>query len=218
MLDLVKVGKPRQEYKNWKDQTFLSLDEYLLAARKAISYFGRRLRNGLDIEMLSSEDCVSDVAYMMMKADWQYDSSEEMTQYNFRNNYALFAIRSYMTRRQRKSKQPSAKTRSLNDSIVHSNHKLYDSKEIQLYTVTIDKKAQDPAQIVDDAENRQFINSKINDSSLSKKEEYCINEYYSNHKTYNDIGTELNLTKERVRQIINNAMIKIRRNISCLSG
>lgn len=57
-------------------------------------------------------------------------------------------------------------------------------------------------------------------SSLDCRERYIINEYYleedENSKTLEHIGADLNLTKERVRQIRDRALRKIRNNSSSL--
>lgn len=55
--------------------------------------------------------------------------------------------------------------------------------------------------------------------TLSPRENYIINEYFLNEegtKTLEIIGAELNLTKERVRQIRDKALRKIRNNSSSL--
>ncbi len=211
MLDLVKVGQQRTKRKEWTDDQFLSLSDYILAAKKAIKYFGPRLRPGLDREMLNSEDSISSVANAMMQADWQYDPTRGMTKYNLRNNYALYAMRSYMSRMNRKSKKPHNKKISLNRTLDAGQ---MGGRGMQLYSTIVDMKSINPSKVLTDKEQTNYIQNCINKSGLTVKQQYCINEYYSTNKTYDEIGKELDITKERVRQHINNALIKIRKNVN----
>jgi len=218
MLDLVGIGKPKHKLDDWKCKEFLSLEEYLDGAKKAIKYFGPRLRSGLDIEMLNNEDSVSQVAYSMMKADWQYDptkfdETQQMTRYNLRNNYALYAMRSYMSRMKKRSKMPRYNSLSLNTRLGDAGS----GRLLELYNIVVDKKSHTPTKILLDKEQQTYINKCIEKSNLSEKQQYCFNEYFTTNRTLAEIGEDLDLCKERVRQIICHAVIKIKENL-CFSG
>lgn len=52
----------------------------------------------------------------------------------------------------------------------------------------------------------------IENSNLTEKEVYCLKSYYKDLKVFESIGKSLNLTRGRVRQIINKAIYKLKRS------
>ena len=66
-------------------------------------------------------------------------------------------------------------------------------------------------EVTDDIRNKML--SVIHSSELlSKREKHCLIEYYKNNRTYIEIGKDYSITRERIRQVIELGLSKLRRN------
>ena len=58
-------------------------------------------------------------------------------------------------------------------------------------------------------ETRQNFAKLLDNGVISDRLTYCIKEYYRNNRTLEDLASELNVTRERVRQLIASAKEKL---------
>jgi len=72
---------------------------------------------------------------------------------------------------------------------------------------TIEERTEgDPFDAIADADFKKFIQADLN-----KRERYILLAYYFDGRTYQDIGRSLGVTRERIRQILEELLEKIRR-------
>ncbi len=212
LLQLDGIGNQKISYKNASSVQFDSLAEYILLAKKSISKFANKFYNGLATKMLKDEDAVSSVANAIMMADWRYDENYEnemggkKTKYSYRNQCALWAIQTYVTKNYKKSKRVKNQVLSLDYADQDDDHSACSYVE--------DSKAKDPQQILIDKEKNENISELIeqllNLDCISERQRAYIKLYYFEDHTFEQIGKKFNLTREAVRQSMNKALSLIR--------
>jgi len=211
MIDIVSVGNRKLNYKDHEDIEFESLDFYLNLAQKAIAKFGKNFSSNLSKEMLKSEDAISNVANCIMMADWRWDkdrkgeTGQQKTKYSYRNQCAIWAIKSYVSRKKNnKSKRG-----------IEINNSFDNSEEYSLLDILcVDKK--NPLDIllkVEHDENlKQYFNTILSSENKILTPRQCeyIKMYYFDNKTFAEIGQKFSITREAVRQGIKKAIEKIK--------
>lgn len=213
MIDIVSVGNQKLNYQDHSDISFESLDFYLNLAQKTISKFGKNFSSNIAKEMLSSEDAISNVANAIMMADWRWDkdrrgeTGQQKTKYSYRNQCAIWAIQSYVTRKKKKSKKKLVE-------VYHDNK----DKELSLLDIVSDGVALPIDTIIDNEQKsdlKKYFETILSESFglISEKQAQYIKLYYFDNLTFSDIGKKFNVTREAVRQGIKKALEKIR-NIS----
>jgi RNA polymerase sigma factor (sigma-70 family) len=200
MVDCVGIDIDNKNLPDKEEKEFMSLDEYLSVSKKALRYFMSRLRPDLVESVCDDEDVISNVAYAMMIADWKWKEDGGRTRRSFRMNYAWYAVRSYIARRA-KYRAKYGKMLSINDSDEDFIFQFIDEKQADPLDIIIGSKY--------DNEMRE-INKCLSSELLTPRERYCIREYYFKEKTYKEIGEKIEVTKERVRQLINSSKDKMR--------
>ena len=208
MLDIVSVGSQKVEYKDHSDIKFESVAFYTNLAEKTIAKFAP---SNIAKEMLKSEDAVSSVANAIMMADWRWDENREgktgqkKTHYSYRNQCAIWAIKSYISRKRNKKGK----------TVDHCfNNYGYDD-ELSLLDILSQDTDEQIDQIIkaEDKENlKDLINTIIDPSKGILTEKQCayVKLYYIENMTFADIGKKFNLTREAVRQGLNKALEKLR--------
>lgn len=186
-----------------KNHKFETLTQYLLLAKKTISKFGPKFYNGLSNEMLKNPDAVSDVATAIMSADWKFDpdrvgkSGEKKTLYSYRNQCALWAIKSYVSNKYKKKKNMS-----LDFEIDTDSQKLRASIK--------DERAIDPLEILIENESTENLSITTKDllssNLLTDKQRDQIRMYYFEDQTLGQIGETYNVSREAIRQNIKRAI------------
>ena len=184
-----------------------SLDTYLNLAKKTISKFGPKFYNGLSVEMLKNSEAVSDVATAIMYADWRFDpertgkNGQKKTLYSYRNQCAIWAIKSYVTNKYKKRKDMS-----LDFEIEPESQKLN--------TTLKDKTAMSPLDELIEKEYTENLSKNIeyllNNTCLSEKQKQQIKMYYFDNETLSSIGKKFGVSREAVRQNIKRAIELIR--------
>lgn len=212
MIDIVSVGKQKITYQDHSNVEFESLSFYVTLAQKTIGKFANNFSSTLAKEMLNSEDAISNVANCIMMADWRWDkdrkgdSGQQKSKYSYRNQCAIWAIKSYVTRK--KSKKNKAHKIEIDTGGDQEFYSLLD---------ILPDKADSPVDILIKREKenitsnlfKQILSNKI----LSARQEQCIKLYYLEDMTFAEIGKMFNITREAVRQNIKKSLEKIRKLI-----
>jgi len=180
------------------EKSFDSLSTYISLAKKTISKFGPKFYNGLSTEMLKNEEAISDVATALMYADWRFDadrpgkSGQKKTLYSYRNQCAIWAIKTYVTNKYKSKKHLS---------LDHDN-----DNDQKLDSMIPDTKQQNPVDCLIDQEYHANLSVDIetlfSSSALSSKQKEQIEMYYFQDKTLSEIGKEFGVSREAVRQNI----------------
>jgi len=180
------------------EKSFDSLSTYISLAKKTISKFGPKFYNGLSTEMLKNEEAISDVATALMYADWRFDadrpgkSGQKKTLYSYRNQCAIWAIKTYVTNKYKSKKHLS---------LDHDN-----DNDQKLDSMIPDTKQQSPVDCLIDQEYHANLSVDIetlfSSSALSSKQKEQIEMYYFQDKTLSEIGKEFGVSREAVRQNI----------------
>jgi len=204
------IGKHKIEYPNHEDVQFSDLSEYVLLAKKAISKFANRFYNGLSRKMLYDEDAVSNVAYCIMLSDWRYQENykkdHNKTRYSYRNQCALWAIQSYVTKTYKQNK-----TKNVTYSLDYSHNT--DDESMTAYTFIRDQNDKEPIDnIIYEEEqnlNKEIISKLLSTKNISDRQKEYIKLYYFHDMTYDQIGKRFSLTREAIRQSIRKAIEKM---------
>lgn len=180
------------------EKTFDSLSTYISLAKKTISKFGPKFYNGLSTEMLKNEEAISDIATAIMYADWRFDenrkgeSGQQKTLYSYRNQCAIWAIKTYITNKYKQRK---------NLSIDQENS--YDQGASEILP---DHRQKNPVDILIEEESAELleldIDMLLNNSLLSEKQRQQIVMYYFDNETLSSIGKKFGVSREAVRQNI----------------
>lgn len=208
------IGNQKISYQDHKNVDFSCLSDYLIMAKKSISKFANGFYNGLAMKMLKDEDAISNIAYSLMLADWRYDenyqskNSQKKTQYSYRNQCAIWAIQSYVTKNYGKKKSGKQKVLSL-DYCPSEN-------ENDSYHYIEDTRSPNPlSQIIEDENletNKKYVKNLLETTNISDKQREYIHLYYYEGFTFEEIGKQFEMTREAIRQSIKKAIAKIKEN------
>ena len=212
MIDIVNVGDQKTTYPDSATIQFESLEFYLKLARKTIAKFGQSMGNGISKEMLSSEDAVANVANAIMMADWRWDpdrygaTGQQKTKYSYRNQCAIWAVKSYVSRKYKKNKSKKQENLSI-DSYL-------DSSSESSFKNLLPSKCLDPLSILIENESsstvRDYVNDIINSDILTERQRLYLKYYFIEDMTLEDIGKKFSITREAVRQGIQKACAMLR--------
>jgi RNA polymerase sigma factor (sigma-70 family) len=213
LLQLNGVGEQKIKYKDHSEIEFDSLNTYLLLAKKAISKFSPKFYNGLCSKMLKDEEAISTVANAIMMADWRWDADYQneqgtkKTKYSYRNQCALWAIQTYVTKSYKHKKKLSKKT-------IYSLDHNTEECDISVYELVNNKNAKDPVEnLIENEENQNLkdnIETLLSSELLSERQKDYIKLYFYESYTFEKIGKKYGITREAVRQGLNKALDIIR--------
>jgi RNA polymerase sigma factor (sigma-70 family) len=186
------------------DEKYEDLSTYISLAKKVISKFAGKIYPELRTEMLMNEDAVSDVANAIMCADWKWDPDrigqhgQGKSKYSYRNQCAIWAIQTYVSKKYKRKPQYSLDNCILNDD-----------KNTYGYFLT-DNDSYNPLNILIQEENASNVSATIKSllehPHISDKQRKQISMYFFDDMTLNDIGKEYGVTREAVRQNIKKAI------------
>jgi RNA polymerase sigma factor (sigma-70 family) len=211
MIDIVAVGNQKIKYQDHSDIEFEPLSVYIDLAKKTISKFAKNFSPNLGKEMLKSEDAISNVANCIMMADWRWDkerkgaSGQQKNKYSYRNQCAIWAIKSYMTRKKHKKNKPH--TIDIDTKFEDENLSLLD---------ILPNSIRSPLDLIIEQESvediKHTISEILSDSNtvLSERQKECLRLYYLEDMTFSQIGKQFGITREAVRQNIKKSIEKIR--------
>lgn len=197
IVDIVKARPQKNAYPDTYDNnTFGNINYYLLLAKKSISRFAPRfLTADIVKKMLASDDVVSNIATDIMLAEWRYDSNIGNKE-GFRIQCALFSVLKFI-RRIKNDKNG----KNVNFNIDTETALLHQHNSVLLNGVT-------PEHLTIQKEEHAQLMSIIK-RTLSDMEADCVILYYINNLSRADIARLKNRSRERIRQVLNNAMIKL---------
>jgi len=191
-----------------ENREFENLSTYILLAKKVISKFAPTFYSGLNKELLSNEDAISDIAAALMSADWKWDkdrvgyNGQSKTRYSYRNQCGIWAIKSYISNKYKKKNQKLSI-----DNISNEDMKTFAAS-------IVDKSMSDPYDIVSSEEEttnlQNTVKALLDSDMLSDKQRNQIKKYYFENKTLVQIGDEYGVTREAIRQNIQKGLNKIR--------
>lgn len=217
LLQINGIGNQKIEYKDHSQLEFDSLNTYMTLAKKSISKFSNQFYNGLSSKMLKDEDAISSIANAIMMADWRWDDNYQndkgtkKTKYSYRNQCALWAIQTYVSKNYKKNKKFKTTIYSL-DYIAEKDD------ESTVHNFTEDTKSLPPEEILINKENKEELSSLINKllqlGCLSDKQRDYIQLYYFESYTFEKIGKKYGITREAVRQGLNKAISLIKESIN----
>jgi RNA polymerase sigma factor (sigma-70 family) len=208
LLQINGIGNQKIKYKAHTDIEFDSLDTYILLAKKSISKFSNSFYQGLSSKMLKDEDAIASVANAIMMADWRWDEDyknekgTKKTKYSYRNQCALWAIQTYVTKNNKKN--------SKFKKVYSLDHVMDNEDDTTVQSITKDNKTETPDAKLIDRENEQelknLIDSLLSLDSLSARQKDYIRLYYFESYTFDKIGKKYGITREAVRQGLNKAI------------
>lgn len=209
MLELIGIGTAHTNYPDKNNQEFLGLNDYITGARRIIKkcISLKKLKHWNLNNLIYDEDFVSHVAHGMMMADWRFDPNKGMTRENFRFNYALYTIKSVLNQDKKSWKRRRRDgLKSLDLSVRDFNN---------LYSQIKDTKTPNPldnllAQIGAKCSDTEQISNCLTNGFLTPRESEAIHAYYVDDMTLEAAGTQLGVTRERVRQLVNSGIAKIK--------
>lgn len=202
----------RKKGKSMEQKEYCSMSEYVSLAKKTINKFAPQFYNGLNKEMLSNEDAISDVATAIMYADWRYDpdrtgsSGMKKTLYSYRNQCAIWAIQTYITNKYKKNR--TQENMSLDFALSNSDDSLSYHDTIQ------DNKQPEPIDLLIDQEYMENIKydleTLLDSGIISDKQKEQLKMYYMEDMTLSEIGKIFGVSREAIRQNIKRAIENIR--------
>lgn len=212
LLQLNGIGDQKITYKDHKNISFDSLDTYILLAKKSISKFSNQFYQGLSAKMLKDEDAIASVANAIMMADWRWDENYQnekgtkKTRYSYRNQCALWAIQTYLSKNHKKNKRFTNKVYSLDHAL--------DEEQSNIHNLTADIKSQSPELALIQKENQEelkyLIDRLLSLDCLTARQKDYIRLYYFESYTFEKIGQKYGITREAVRQGLNKAIETIK--------
>ena len=212
LLNINGIGNQKIKYKDHKNLEFASLDTYILLAKKSISKFSNQFYQGLSSKMLKDEDAIASVANAMMMADWRWDENYQndkgtkKTKYSYRNQCALWAIQTYISKNHKKNKKIN--------KVYSLDHSVEKDENVGVHSITEDSRTLSPDEILMDKENKETLTKLINNllslSCISDRQKDYIRLYYFENYTFEKIGKKYGITREAVRQGLNKAIDTIR--------
>lgn len=212
MIDIVSVGNQKVAYQDHANIQFEPLSFYITLAQKTISKFANAFASNISKEMLKSEDAISSVANAIMMADWRWDkdrtgeTGQQKTKYSYRNQCAIWAIKSYIGRKN--NKKNHKRDLYLTDKSADEEISLLDF---------IGSDVSDPLDIIINNEAQANIKNYLDtilapgSNILTQRQSEYIRLYFFENNTFAEIGDKFNITREAVRQGIKKALQKIRK-------
>lgn len=213
-LQLSGIGDQKISYKDHSSIEFETLDIYLLLAKKAISKFGNSMCSGLSSRMLKDEEAIANIASAIMMADWRWDenyknkNNTKKTKYSYRNQCAIWAMQTYLTKNYKHKKKTKKKVYSLDFNFAN------DESVSSVYDIICNNSCESPENILIAKEEKEnlinAINSLLDSNFLSDRQKDYINLYFFEGQTFEQIGRKYDITREAVRQGLNKALQLIR--------
>ena len=190
------------------ENNFDTLSTYMSLAKKTISKFAPKFYNGLSREMLNNEEAVSDVATAIMYADWHFDenrtgkSGQKKTKYSYRNQCAIWAIKTYITNKYKRQKKYLSLDQNIKDDASNDGYSYVSDRSLSPLDILIENE--------NESNIKNDIKQLMDSSLLSDKQKEQIKMYYFDQQTLSKIGKSFGISREAVRQNIKRGLESIR--------
>lgn len=202
---VTQIKGPRLPLPEHADKGFLTLKEYLQMAQKIVKHVLGKINSKVAKEILRSDDVLSNIATSMMMSDWKYQPGAGTSPETYRYGGALQVIKTYLKRRSSRRYVYSLDYEISDGDTTTKN--MYDDIE--------DNSQLEPADYaITKINNDNLIEILEDGKTLNDKERLCINKYFFNDMTYQAIGDEIGVTRERIRQIIKDGLLKLRAELT----
>lgn len=201
---VAQMKEPRSPYPNHAEKGFLSLKEYLQITKRLVKHILGKTNGKIANEILGSDDAISNIATSIMISDWKYEPGEGTSQQTYRYGGALQAIKTYLKRRNTRRYIYSLDFETKDSS--DGNTDLYDS--------VADDSQSEPMDDNLEQDTHDSLTELLLGDTLDEREKLCITRYFFEEKTYQSIGEEVGLCRERIRQIIEAGLTKLRKALN----
>lgn len=209
MIDLLSIGQPKKPYPEFVNSQFETLATYLSLAHRIIAKTSKGYCRSILEEMLKNDDAVSYVANQIAYADLLWDENYRSvtntvkTQYSYRNQRAIWAIRDYV--RRYKTKKPTPISLSLD--VLDSGSMLCD--------MVADTSAIDPAKQAETNDLLRKLNE-LTDRAVKRKimktrDVDFIHLHYLEGYTMQDIAELHGVTRQAVHKTISKNILKLQK-------
>lgn len=189
IVDIDKNSLEKNKTLNMTDEVkarLLTLKEYTNIAERVINYFNFRKDKS---DMLNNEDAVSFVVEHLIRGTIRWKPDGGRTLHSYLNQCGLWAIQRWKLNKKQASRH---NTVSLDTEI--------DDNGTTLYTFVEDT-SQSPHLNIDEIINKPYLND-------TQKE--CLRLRFVEGLTYKSISEILQKSKQRIEQIVNSALKKLR--------
>lgn len=168
-----------------KANSLLSLSEYLSIAEKVIGKFAPP---GIKREMLNNEDAISFVADHLIKAALRWKEDAGRTLYSYLNQCAIWSIQRWILNK-----------KVANKNNILSLDNIINDEGDNMYNLVANKN-----------HIESNIDEIINKSYLNETQKECLRLRFVDGCTLKEISEKLDKSKQRIDQIINRAISKLR--------
>lgn len=168
--------------------SLLTMPEYVTIAEKFLS------KRSLPID----DEAISYIVYYMVKADSRWDGRGSKPA--FRGQYAWYGLTKWL----RKRNKSRPKCISLDNKL---HHQAMSSMQDNCFAHTVTPPQTD---FVQDIMNRDIIDFIRNADRISDKNKDILFAYYLEGYTLEELGYRYNVTRERIRQILEKTLEKVR--------
>jgi RNA polymerase sigma factor (sigma-70 family) len=202
MIDLVNIGDPRKKYPNHSSKEFEpSIEDYIKIAKYLIRVHAPRIRADLAQKILASEDAISNIATVIMMADWRWNGKG--TKEGYRKQCVIYALYAILERDINRSKR----------GIMSLNHEI-DDDGTQLCELLPDNTPSPDIYSMTQEERKQIEQVLTDTVNITGMQSQCIQMHFLDEMSYADIGRKLGVSREAVRQSVHRGVNRIKEVIN----
>jgi len=173
----MNIGTPRKELPEYTNDQFDSLEDYYKLAKHLIQTEVPKYSPGLAQNILNNEECIANIANVLMMADWKWN--KQGSKYGYRKQCVIWAIQSVVNQYKKHGK-------------FRVENLLYDETILdQTYEDFLHKR-----------EIHELVLDITNSKRLSDKQREYIRLKYIDGYTLQEIGDKYDVSRQNVQQTI----------------
>jgi len=190
-IDIVGIGQPTKERKHIQNPTLLpNYKQYEKIACDLIRTIGPTIGPSITHMMLKNEDAIANMAFYIMKADWEWNGKG--TKEGYRKQRAEWAMYGYVRRTSKQFKR----------NVVSLNSQITDERE--LIEIVENKQARNDIGNLERQDtikyNKGLAEKIIAAASLTPTEKRFLHLYMNTDMNDSEMGRHIGVTREAVRQ------------------